>query len=258
MSQATDAGAATAHRQRLAPYVEPHLARRRVGTKHAVHDFLFSYYSYRPAQLLRWQPPTELEPAKAPLAQATLRLLRATAARGGNFGCFGLHEWAMVYRAQENRHPQPLRLGGKGTDTVVESHRLACSHWDAVRFFTPEAVPRNALSPFKDDRPEFEQPGCLHANMDLYKHAYRLAGIAGSDLIADAFELAWDVRIMDMRAAPYDLSGLTLDPYGIDWTPIRIETPEGKREYAELQKEFAHRAAPLRQALIAACENALA
>lgn len=251
---------AAVHRNRLLPYLEPHLERRRHGVKHPVHDFLFTYYSYRPAQLLTWRPAGSLDPEQRPLAEATARLLRATAGRDANFGCFGLHEWAMVYRADAvggTRHPQPLRLGPRGTDAVVEGHRLACSHWDAVRFFTPPADPLNTLRPGRGDRHAFEQPACLHANMDLYKHAYRLADVAGSDLIADAFELAWDVRIMDMRAAPYDLSGLVLDPDGIEWTPIRIETPEGKREYADLQRRFAERAVPIRRHLGELIDQAL-
>lgn len=248
----------SAHASRLAPYVEPHLERRRRGERHAVHDFLFTYYTYRPAQLMRWQPLGPLDPRKRPLAEATLTLLRATAGRVGNFGCFGLHEWAMVYRADVSggtRHPQPLRLGAAGTDEVVESHRVGCSHWDAVRFFTPSALPLNTLQPGPRDRPDFEQPSCLHANMDLYKHAYRLAESVGSDLVADAFELAWDIRIADMRAAPYDLTGLVLDPGGIEWTPIPIETADGKREYVDLQREFSDRAALIRARLIEACET---
>ena len=246
------------HRERLAPFVEPHLRRRASGQRHPIHDFLFQYYSYRPAHLMRWQTPGILEPGRAPLARATLALLRATEQREPNLGCFGLHEWAMVYRDSETRHPHPLRLGSEQTDTVIESHRLGCSHWDAVRFFTPRARPLNTLSPFKDDRAAFEQPGCLHANMDLYKHAYRLADAVGSDLIADAFELAWDVRILDMRAAPYDMTGMIIDPYGVEWTPIKIETAEGKREYAELQRQFAERSTPIRRALIQRLESALA
>lgn len=245
------------HEARLARYVEPHLARRQAGEKHPIHDFLFQYYSFRPAQLMQWRAPGQLDDKKWPVAEATLRLLRATASREGNFGCFGLHEWAMVYRDSATRHPQPLRLGNDETDKVVESHRIGCSHWDAVRFFTPPALPLNTLKPFKDDRADFEQPACLHANMDLYKHAYRLADAVGSDLIADAFELAWDVRIMDMRAAPYDLTGFTIDPHGIEWTPIKVETAEGKREYAELQRQFAERAKPIRRALIDVLEAAL-
>ncbi|TQL69489.1 hypothetical protein FB381_3399 [Nocardioides albertanoniae] len=267
---------AAAHRARLAPYVEPHLARRGARVKHPVNDFLFTYYSHRPAQLLRWHPGFGVELADAAeyegirgyrdgsvtdeflaerrvLLETLLKLLRATASREGHFGCFGLHEWAMVYRLtpEQVRHADwPLRLGATGTDRVVESHRIACSHFDAYRFFTPPAEPLNTLSPRSDDRASFEQPGCLHGNMDLYKHAFRLSPLVSSDLIADCFELAWDIRTMDMQAAPYDLAELGLDP-------IRIETAAGKQEYAAAQRTFAERAAPLRARLIAECERLL-
>jgi hypothetical protein len=250
------ADSAAAHRARLAPYVEPHLARRRAGERHPVHDFLFTYYSFSPAKLLDWRPgwpssgSAELVQSRRPLVVSTLELLRATAARRPTVGCFGLHEWAMVHRTEETRHPVPLRLGAAGTDQVVESSRITCSHFDAYRFFTPSSAPLNRLRPGRDDRPAYEQPGCLHATMDLYKHAFRLWPLVGSDLVADAFELAWDVRIVDMRAAPYDLA-----PLG--FAPIRIETPEGKHEYAEHQRRFADRAAPIRAGLIAQCERLL-
>ena len=276
---------AAAHEARLAPYVEPHLARRRRGEKHPVHDFLFSYYSQRPAQLLRWHPGFGVRLADAasydgvkgyadgtvtaghvasqrPLLESLHRLLVATASRPAHTGCFGLHEWAMVYRASENdagtRHPQPLRLGGAGTDTVVESHRITCSHFDAFRFFTDDARPRNTLSPGPDDRPAFEQPGCLHAGMDLYRHAFRLTPMICSDLVADCFELAWDIRVLDMRAAPYDMSGVVLDPTGEPWSPVPIETASGKRDYAAAQESFAQRGAPLRARLIEECSRLLA
>lgn len=250
---------AQAHAARLAPYVEPHLARRRDGIPHPVHDFLFTYYSFSAAKLMTWEPgwpasgSAELLQKHDGLIRSTLALLRATADRPAQFGCFGLHEWAMVYQADETRHPQPLRLGGAATDTVVESHRITCSHFDAFRFFTPPATPLNSLQPGRDDRTSYEQPACLHGTMDLYKHAFRLWPLVGSDLVADAFELAWDVRITDMRAAPYDLTGVRLDPTGEEWTPIRIETPEGKQEYAAAQRAYAERAAPLRNRLIESC-----
>jgi hypothetical protein len=266
VESALDRGAAHAHRERLAPYVEPHLARRARGEKHPVHDFMFGYYSQRPAQLLRWSAgfPHSASPddvrERRPLVVATRRLLAATASRPAHTGCFGLHEWAMVYRsaAHGTRHPQPLRLGDGATDEVVESHRIACSHFDAFRFFTPDARPRNTLQPGRDDRADFEQPGCLHAGMDLYKHAFRLSPLIPSDLVADAFELAWEIRVLDMRAAPYDMSGVRLDPTGEEWTPVRIETAEGKREYAAAQASFAERGAPVRAALVAECDRLLA
>ena len=47
---------AAAHEARVDAFVTPHLERRRDGAKHPVHDFLFTYYSQRPAQLRRWHP----------------------------------------------------------------------------------------------------------------------------------------------------------------------------------------------------------
>lgn len=322
LDEATWRARAEAHAARLSPCVEPHLARRAARVKHPVHDFLFTYYSQRPAQLLRWHPgfgvalggdvssydgakgyaphpvveqhatsPVVEQPATSPVVEqreerarsvetttrhltvsreyvasqrplidSLHRLLAATASRPPSFGCFGLHEWAMVHRLTEDqtRHSAwPLRLGADGTDEVVETHRITCSHFDAFRFFTPSARPLNTLQPGSDDRPDFEQPGCLHGGMDLYKHAFRLTPMICSDLVADAFELAWDIRILDMRAAPYDLTGTVLDPAGEPWTPVRIETPEGKQEYAAQQRAFAERAAPIRAALTAECERLL-
>ena len=95
--------------------------------------------------------------------------------------------------------------------------------------------------------------------MDLYgKVAVRLSPLIPSELMADAFELAWDIRTLDMRAAPYDFTGLTLDPTGEPWTPVPIETPEGKAEYVAQQKAFAERGAPIRQRLLQECERLLA
>jgi len=239
------------HEARVDELLADHLERRAAGVAHPVHDFLFTYYSYRPAQLRRWHPgggtAEEIE-AKRPLIEQTRELLAATAGRPANFRCFGLHEWAMVFRqtAADTRHPWPLRLGHDGTDEVVRTHRIACSHFDAFRFFTDAARPLNTLSPSSADRAEFEQPACLHAGMDLYKHAFRLAPLVPSELVADCFELARDIRVLDMRAAPYDLADLGLEP-------VRIETPEGKQEYAAAQRVFAERAAPLRARLLEAC-----
>lgn len=277
---------AAAHAARVDRYLAPHLERRDARVKHPVFDFLFTYYSYRPAQLRRWHPGYGVALADAeeyaglkgygrldtaspsgsacsttesyvesqrPRVEALHRLLSATARRPGSFGCFGLHEWAMVYRLAEDetRHADwPLRLGPAGTDEVVEQHRIACSHFDAYRFFTDPARRLNTLSPGRDDRPAYEQPACLHAGMDLYKHAFRLSPMVSSDLVADCFELAWDIRVMDMRAAPYDLAEL-------GFAPVRIETAEGKAEYVAAQRAFADRGAPLRRRLIEECERLL-
>ncbi len=269
-----------AHESRVDVWLRPHLARRREHVPHPVEDFLFSYYSQRPAALRRWHPGygvglrdapehagfpgyvdragvatvgEDLLAARRPLLAALRTLLAATASRPPQLGCFGLHEWAMVYRqpAEQVRHAGwPLRLGASGTDEVVESHRIGCSHFDAFRFFTEPARPLNVLQPAADDRPAFEQPGCLHAGMDLYKHAYRLSPLVSSDLVADCFELARDIRVLDMRASPYDLSGL-------GYRPVAVETPAGKQEYVAAQRRFAERAAPLRGRLVEECDRLL-
>ncbi|HEX6338479.1 MAG TPA: 3-methyladenine DNA glycosylase [Jiangellaceae bacterium] len=278
LSEAEWAARQQAHERQVDGLVSGHLDRRRKGLRHPVEDFLFTYYSYRPAQLRRWHPGagvtlagdppqarwrgyarTErgvaLDPAHIERRAERIRwvhsLLSATASRPAFTGCFGLHEWAMVYRADEVRHEAwPLRLGRSGTDAVVERHQIRCSHFDAFRFFTDEAVPLNGLQPSRDRQIELEQPGCLHANMDLYRWAYKLSPIVPSELVADAFELARDIRELDMRASPYDLSSL-------GYEPIKMETVQGRRQYVAAQRSFAERGAPLRARLIAACDRLL-
>ncbi|WP_394356532.1 3-methyladenine DNA glycosylase [Spiractinospora alimapuensis] len=177
------------------------------------------------------------------------RLLRATQDRPAFLGCFGLHEWAMVYRQspEQQRHARvPLRLGRAETDEVVASHRIRCSHFDAFRFFTPPARPLNERQPARDTQVEMDQPGCLHATMDLYKWAYKLAPATSGELVLDCFTLARDVRELDMRASPYDLRA-----YGYE--PVAIETPEGKAQYVAAQRQFARRASELRGRLLEVC-----
>ncbi len=177
-------------------------------------------------------------------------LLRKTQANPTQFNCFGLHEWAMVYR-ETPRHPEPLRLGAAGTNQVVEDHSIKCTHYDAYRFFTKAARPLNANTPSRATQPEFEQPGCLHANMDLYKWASKFGEIIPGELWLDCFELACDVRQLDMEASPYDLA---------EWgfRPVAIETKAGKAEYVARQRALAVRAAELRVRLLEFADSSTA
>lgn len=179
-------------------------------------------------------------------------LLSATQDRTPNFACHGLHEWAMVYGGREVRHEKTtaLRLPQAEIDAVVRSRPIGCSHHDAFRFFAPEARGFNRLQPSLDTRMWMEQPGCVHANMDLYKWAGKAMPWIGSELLLDCFEVALELRDLDMRASPYDLQ-----PWGRP--PVRIETPEGRREYEGEQKRLAAKAAPLRQRLIIAITAAI-
>ncbi|WP_193721628.1 hypothetical protein, partial [Georgenia subflava] len=169
-------------------------------------------------------------------------LLGRTAARPAQLGCLGLHEWAMVYRQDEHRHELPLRLGQAGTDAVVEAHPVRCTHFDAFRFFTAPARPLNRLQPARATQPDLEQPGCLHANMDLLKAALKLGPACPGELLLDCFELAHDIRVLDMQASPYDVTSL-------GHAPVAIETAAGRAEYVARQRGFADRADPLRTRL---------
>lgn len=273
---------AAAHRARVQPWVQPRLQRRRVGESHPVDDFLFDYYPFRPGQLLRWHPGpgvTVAPPAPQVLAvtgyaqtsngvaldpalvarQAALlpgihRLLQATAERRPRIGCSALHEWAMVYRVPQSqvRHASwPLRLSEPAIAAVVEEQGLRCTHFDAYRFFSPAAAPRNAGQLSRAGQVHHEQPGCLHATMDLYKWAFRLSPLISAELVADCFALARQARALDMRAAPYDLQGLGV-------VPLRVEEPAGRAEFARLQRDLAERGQAMRATLIAAVEAARA
>ncbi len=157
----------------------------------------------------------------------------------------------MVYRDPAVRHPYvPLRLSREETDAVVDSQPLRCTHYDAFRFFTPEAVPRNRWELTRAASTDHDQPGCLHANMDLYKFSYKISPFCPSDVVADAFEVARMAREIDMRASPYDLSA-----YG--FTPLRIETRAGREEYVELQREVWAKAQPARARALEVYEQLL-
>ncbi|WJL95689.1 3-methyladenine DNA glycosylase [Microbacterium sp. ET2] len=262
------------HRERADSLTAAHRERARRGEKHPVEDFLFTYYSYKPALLSRWHPGAGVEltgaasepragwrwyepgthpgslrvddvgfrRSRAGILRGIQGLLRSTQERAPVFGCFGLHEWAMLYRSPERRHALALRLGPRGTDDVVEAHELRCTHFDAFRFFTPDAAPRNRTPLERASQSAFEQPGCLHAGMDLYKWAMKAGPLVPGELLLDCFALARDVRALDMAASPYDLS---------DWgyEAVAIETPSGKAEYVGRQRDFSDRAQRLRTRL---------
>ncbi len=269
------------HLTRMDEWVDPHQKRASIGEKHPVYDFLFGYYSFRPGLLRRWQPgigtilegpqadkflarPGYLKTTKGITLDPNLRtpkrlqtvqwigsFLRSCFERSPQFACYGLHEWAMVYRTPNIRHNNfPLRFSPEEIAQITEAQTIRCSHFDAFRFFSPKAKPLNYLQPTKDTRIQLEQCGCLHVNMDLYKWAYKLSPWTPSELMANAFFLALKIREIDMRASPYDLSSL-------GFTPIEIETIEGRAEYEKYQRQFTKKAIPIRNQLIALSDEIL-
>lgn len=271
------------HTEKMTPFADAFLERRSLGQTHPVHDFLFVYYNCSPLKLKQWVPSFEeklivtsetladhpwlshywfriengvltldrerIQESTRGLAAFVATLCSNILQRAPRFGCFGLHEWAMVYKisAESLRHQShKLRLSSDKLANFVESQTLCCSHYDAYRFFTKEAQPLNTLKPDLETRLQMEQGGCVHANMDLYKWAVKLWPWVGSDYIAKAFSLAFAARELDMRASPYDLSAE-------GYEPICIETEAGRKHYQAEQQQLTEQATPLRQELLEFC-----
>jgi hypothetical protein len=258
------------HEARVSEWIDPVLERRSRHARHPVYDFLFEYYSFRPAQLLRWSPGPDVilqdadridsagvwesvqggqrlkafPGSRREFVDWAIHFLSSTAERPSNFSCFGLHEWAMVYRQPAIRHQEvPLRLSRPDLDAFLESQQLSCTHFDAFRFFSEGAKPRNSVQLERSLTAELDQPACIHVNMDLYRFCYKIAPWIESELLADAFALASSARELDMRASPYDLTELGFEP-------IAIETADGRAQYVRLQREIARLAEPVRERVL--------
>ncbi len=272
-------GVESARRAFINPWLESYRERRARRASHPVHDFLFTYYKMNRQTLSRWRPMLDMrlkgDEASAFLEDDRYRrfdngvgldrgamsdkdrervewarnLIERSLGRSPRFSCFGLHEWAMLYKTDQIRHQTTrLRLSRSEIERVVESNSIHCTHHDAFRFFTDAARPLNAVQPGREDRAENEQFGCVHFNMDLYRWCYKMNPWIGSELLDDCFRLAIDARALDMRASPYDLS-----EYGYD--PIRVETAEGREFYREEQRSIFERGQPLARRLLSECER---
>lgn len=269
------------HVQLVDELVGDYLTLRSQHKRQPVMDFLFQYYSFRVIALKRWSPgfgvaleysdieelpelselkvkddvayldPTLFPEKRIRSTKWILEMLRNTQNARPSFGCFGMHEWAMVYKTDDIRHAQvPMRMEAPKLAEFVESRPLVCTHFDAFRFFTPEAVPLNKNKLSRETTSLNEQPGCIHANMDLYKWAFKLYPWIGSDLILETFKLAIEARTIDMKASPYDLTEFGLEP-------IRIETEDGQIEYKEAQEAIFEKGIPVREKLIREYESLL-
>lgn len=269
---------AAEHRERAETWTQPYRARRAAGEMHPIYDFLFIYYRNKPAHLELWHPgpgvglesaplgdtfkadhyriesgitaiaPDRMPPSTRHRLEMSLQLCRSVSERPPAFGCFGMHEWAMVYQGDsggEVRHAErlPLRLSQEVTDAFVRSRPVQCTHFDAFRFFNPGAKTFNRVQPRQDTRLDLEQCGCLHTNMDLYKLAAQCMPWVGTDLLWRCFELALNARQLDMQASPYDCRSL-------GFAPVKVETSEGKLEYERRQRALSESARPLRADLI--------
>lgn len=262
------------HLAKIQSWADERVYRANHHQPHPVYDFLFTYYSFRPVHLKRWSPgadvvlqdastdeldwpqdfvkssegwviPSSSFPAhRRDYLRWAIRYLTATQSRPPAYHCFGLHEWAMVYKSETLRYEEiPLRLTPQEIAGVVESSGLRCTHYDAFRFFTPAAVPLNRSLLQRQTTSDFDQRGCVHVTMDLYRFANKIAPWCPGELVADTFLLAVDARTIDMRASPYDLQAF-------GFAPLEVETPSGREQYVQEQRRLAERAVPLRERLL--------
>ena len=169
--------------------------------------------------------------------------------------CHGLHEWAMQYHPPGADPPPsakyqshlPLRVSRFVINEAVERRGISCTHVDALRYFSPAAGPLNhhGFSLQRTDQLRLEQPGCVHAHMDLLKMTLRLQPFVDPSLLRSVLDVALESRKLDVAASPYDATA-----YGVGVVPI--ETAEGRWEYRKQQVELMERADPVRRQLLRA------
>mmetsp|Transcript_38952 Transcript_38952/g.49713 ORF Transcript_38952/g.49713 Transcript_38952/m.49713 type:complete len:417 (-) Transcript_38952:255-1505(-) len=259
---------------------------------HPIYNFIFEYYHFKPRRLLiDYTPgfgvvlanakpkeaslfqknfietvegiyfcPSTLKPGRLKAFQWTCDFLKQVAERPPVFFCYGLHEWAMLYQPEgaspvKKHQSLSLRLSQEELNSVVESRTIKCTHFDAFRFFTPEARPLNQHNLTRETQVLMDQPGCVHATMDLFKWALKLLPFCPSELLGDCLDLALEARVLDIRASPYDAKAFSDDRF--DLSPIHIETAEGRKLYQEIQQGLWMRSVPLRQRLVSYHEEVL-
>ena len=177
--------------------------------------------------------------------------------------CHGLHEWAMQYQPVGQAPPPSakhqshlsLRVDRVTINAAVERRGVPCSHVDALRFFAPAArtwsqYGEYGVSVSRADQPRLEQPGCVHANMDLLKYALRIAPWVDGDVVGDALQIALEARKLDIAASPYDVS-----MYGLD--AITVETSEGRKLYREMQGDLLRISRAVRRKILGAYNDFL-
>jgi hypothetical protein len=264
--------------ERHSAFLSQQVERRAQRVKDPTLDFLFEYYGYPPSRLLTWTPGfgqllegpgareflrntryvecergVYLSAARLIPRRRALRwireLLHTTLERPPVFHCFGIHEWALVH-GSKLKHPSfDLRVSREEIGARLAGG-IRCTHYDAFRFFSPEAKALTELELSAETMLETEQPGCLHTNMDLYRWAQKLAPYVESELLGDTFELACEARRIDSATSPYDLERTGIPP-------LKVETEAGREVFVAAQRRIWEASVPLRRRLIAAYDRVL-
>ena len=260
---------------RVRPWAEDRVRRMARGEKHPVHDFLFEYYSFRPAHLLRWSPGVDVRLRGRDRGRRRLGRVRAVRRRPRSFPhsafpatarsylhwavqlpergrrrgsrrsrCLGLHEWAMVYRDPNVRHPYvPLRLGRAETDAVVETPAAALHALRRVPLLHPgRGAPQPAgPHPRDDHRP---RPARLPARRRWTCTSSRTRWPRSARRPSWRTPSSWRPRPGSWTCGP---APTTSPPTATRRSAI--ETREGREEYVAAQRELERRSRPVRERL---------
>jgi len=217
---------------------------------------------YSPSLYYGRDDPTKLE-ENARASSAFLwyqSILQQTLSSEPIFHCYGLHEWAMQYQPANAPPPPsakyqkhlPLRVSRQVINETVERKGISCTHVDALRFFARDALPLNRFGgPLeRNQQVRLEQPGCVHAHMDLLKMAIKLQPFCDPVLLERVLEVALEARTLDVSASPYDASSYNVGA-------VAIDTPEGRAQYREKQRIIMKRVEPVRRELLQAYDSFL-
>ena len=263
-----------AHGARVTPWVGPHLERRRSGVAHPVEDFLFTYYSFSPGALRRWHPgfgASWPSPGDPPARRGTATSGRWSGRRRRITSCSS-------QAAGSLDEPTALTARGHRARARRTSAASACTsgRWSTgchpTRCGTPRGrcgsasrhrrggrgAPDRAARTSTRSASSPTRPGPLNV---LHPGARRPAGVRAAGLPARRHgPLQARLQAQSRGAA------LTWWPTASSWPatsgsstcarrrttvtdlgyePVRIETAEGKPEYAAAQRRFAERGAPL-------------
>ena len=170
--------------------------------------------------------------------------------------CYGLHEWAMQYQppgapippSSKYQSHVPLRVTQDTLNRAVERVGTRCTHVDALRYFAPAAASLNYHGEQlqRMDQIRLEQPGCVHAHMDLLKIILKLEPFVDATLRQQVLEIAILARKLDIGASPYDVTST----YHVEMIPI--ETEEGRVLYRQRQLELMKIVQPIRTKVLRA------
>ena len=229
----------------------------RHGVKHPVEDFLFTYYSHRPGAAAPLAPGRGRRADRRRPAElgrdyrATPRRRRRSTPRRYARGAATRSRWIRDLLAAHRRAARRTwaasactsgrwstgrprrRYGTTPGRCACRPRRTAAGRRGARRAVQPlrrvpllhragPAAQRAARRPGSRSTSSSSPAACTPTWTSTSGRTSSPRW-SPSELVADCFALARDIRALDMRASPYDLAAL-------GYEPVRVETPEGRAD----------------------------